>query len=343
MGSSRPVRRLSFLGEEYVGGDYLDVLALPGREPEMAGEMIKHLLKERSFDILDLDGVAADSPSLSQLVWYFATDVEHRYQYQLAPRDLCPRVRLDGAWEEVLKRSIRASSFGKALRKLQKMPDFSFRTVTDAAEVGAAFDRFRALHEKARTGRGGSDAMGHPILENFQREAALRLARAGLLQFAELWVEGECRASNYLLMGPGRCYAYQGGYDPAWYKYSVGLVLDGLALEQALDRGGKFMDFLRGAEIYKFNWATETRSTLTLRVANRRLPVKLLLARQRVGEAARSAIQAIAQALLPEQRLEALRHLHKSRERRRRLGALGEVSGQPDELLPLPLPQTHDS
>jgi len=56
-----------------------------------------------------------------------------------------------------------------------------------------------------------------------------------------------------------RFYFYQSGYDPAWRKYSVGLVTMGLAIKHALAEGAEEYDLLHGTEAYKFRWAKETR------------------------------------------------------------------------------------
>ncbi len=314
------VRCLSFLGEEYVGADYLDVLALPGREQEAATEIFKHLAQSASFDLLSLEGLAASSPSLPILVWQFGTDA--RFQYQLTPRDLCPQVRVTGTWEEVVQQSRRPHSFNKLIRRLRKIAGFDYRTITTAAEAGAAFERFLSLHQQAWQAQGGSDAMGHAALQGFHRDLVLRMARAGLLRFEELWIEGACRASNYAFSSGRRYYLYQGGYDPGWAKQSVGLALDGLSLEDAINRGVSVCDFLRGAETYKFTWANETHHTVTVRVANHRLPVKLLLAGEQLTIAVRLAVQAILQALCSEQMVKKARQLCRARDRKQKFNSV---------------------
>jgi CelD/BcsL family acetyltransferase involved in cellulose biosynthesis len=310
------LRCLSFLGEEYVGADYLDVLALPGREQEAATEIFKHLAQSASFDLLSLEGLAASSPSLPILVWQFGTDA--RFEYQLTPRDLCPQVRIAGRWEEVVKQSRRPHSFNKLIRRLRKIAGFDYRVITTAEEASAAFERFLSLHEQAWQAQGGSDAMGHPALRGFHRALVLRMARAGLLRFEELWIEGACRASNYAFSSGRSYYLYQGGYDPGWAKQSVGLALDGLSLADAVDRGVSVCDFLRGTETYKFTWANETHHTVTVRVANHRLPVKLLLASEQLTVAARLAARAILQAVCSEQVMKKLRQLCRARNRKQK-------------------------
>jgi CelD/BcsL family acetyltransferase involved in cellulose biosynthesis len=152
--------------------------------------------------------------------------------------------------------------------------------------------------------------MGRPALQAFHRDVVVRLAEAGWLRFEEIWAEGACRASIYGIdAGEAYCF-YQSGYDPDWAKRSVGLVCLGLSIEEALERGVRRYDFLRGTETYKFDWASGTRETVAMRVAARGIPSTLLLAR----EGAEAAARAAAHALLPNAAVDLLRRLRRSRE-----------------------------
>ncbi|HKQ30314.1 MAG TPA: GNAT family N-acetyltransferase, partial [Burkholderiales bacterium] len=49
-------------------------------------------------------------------------------------------------------------------------------------------------------------------------------------------------------------------------KYSVGLVMTGLAIKSAIEEGAHLYDFLLGDERYKFLWAREQRELVRLGV-----------------------------------------------------------------------------
>ncbi len=296
-----PVRRLSFLGEDYVGADYLDALVLPGREQEAADALFRHLAKDASFDLLDLKGLAEDSFSLSSLIWHFGAEAKFGYQQTL--RDICPKLVLQGDWDEILSRSKRADNYRRRLRQLRALTGLERHVITEPELAAEAFDRFLALHERRWAAQGGSEAMWHPAVKGFHRDVVVQLARTGLLRFEELWVEGACRASIYGLDDGHRFCFYQTGYDPSWSRHSVGLVCLGLSIEDAVKRGVKLYNFLRGAERYKFDWASETRNTMAVRVTNNRLLVRWLIVREHIVMAAREA----AQSVLPEQVIKLLR------------------------------------
>lgn len=283
------MRRLSFLGEEVGGADYLDALALPGYELDVANAFLAHLEKDDSFDLLELDGLPADSASLPLLTRYFADNL--RFRLQVLPRDLCPQIRIDD-WEDVLRQSQRVSYFNRSAKRLRKLPGYEFRVITQAEQLSDAFERFLKLHEMAWASRGGSGATGTPEQKAFLREMMRRMTPAGWLRFEEVWIEGECRASLLGLESGERFYFYLNGYDPAWSKYSLGFTVLWLSIESAAHRGIKVYDLLRGSEPYKFFWANSARATVTARVLSRSLPAKLFLVREQMAM--------IGRILLPE-------------------------------------------
>ena len=291
------VRRLAFLGERLGGSDYLDVLALPGYEQKCADALFNHIARHTEFDLLELEGLASDSQSLPWLTLRFGETAN--FKCRLTPRYVCPQVRLDGSWEEVLRRTQRPDYFGRCINRLRKLRGFDYRVVTSADEAVDAVERFLTLHELSWAHRGGSVAVLLPEIRSFLRDVAPRLARPGWLRFEEIWIEGECRASLFGIdVGERHC-LYLSGYDPAWSKYSLGFALIGLSIAGAVERGKRYCDLLRGSEAYKFEWANETRATIAAQLASGSLAARLAITSDHLEEAARAA----AQALLPERAL----------------------------------------
>lgn len=97
-------------------------------------------------------------------------------------------------------------------------------------------------------------------------------------------------------------------------------MLFGLSIEHAIRRGVKQYDFLRGAEAYKFDWATTTRETVSVLITRRNLPAMLFTARQQMQVVAQMAARVVAEALLPEQMIERMRRRLRSRRRESRFG-----------------------
>ncbi|AKU90662.1 GNAT family N-acetyltransferase [Vulgatibacter incomptus] len=302
------IRRLSFAGERLGGADYLDVLALPGRHAEVTRAILERLATEPSFDLLELDGIASDSPTLPLAREAFGSN--EAFSLRTFDRWNCPRIGLDGGFATVLAQSGRGDNYRRRLRQLKALKGFEHRAVTGTKDAKPAFERFLELHERRWADQGGSDAMGRPSVRAFHRETVERLAGAGLLRFDELWAEGGCRSSIYGIDTKGVFYFYQTGYDPEWARRSVGLAILGLSIEAAAGRGARVYDFLHGEEAYKREWARDIRKTVSLRVAAKGLGAAFLLSR----EAAESAARAAARSVLPDFAVEGLRRWRRARE-----------------------------
>lgn len=253
------LKRLGFIGEANGGADYLDLIAKREDKLEVLAVIFKFLKAESNFDVIELENLSSDS----EIVKSCQTDA------RFSEGSVCPQIDLSGGWEAVLKQSRRADNFKRRLKKLEKIEGFEFRSITSPDEISEAFERFFNLHEKRWLESGGSELSGHPRLVSFQREAVLSLANAGLIRFDELWAEGECRASVYGLDDGKSFYYYNSGYDLDWANRSVGLVLIGLSVKNAIERGNSLYDFLRGDENYKFDWANRQTKLVTVNLSRK--------------------------------------------------------------------------
>ena len=89
--------------------------------------------------------------------------------------------------------------------------------------------------------------------------------------FAQGWVrlftleaDGVPVAVLYCYAYAGHYYFYQGGWDPTYAPYRVGLVLMHNAIVHAVAEGAHIFDFLRGEEAYKDRWATRRTTSVRL-------------------------------------------------------------------------------
>ncbi|HEX8264209.1 MAG TPA: GNAT family N-acetyltransferase [Pyrinomonadaceae bacterium] len=261
------LKRLAFIGEAQGGADYLDLIAKPEDKIEILSAILDFLKKENCFDLICLENLASDSATADFLLNFNEPQTKHRLRRAAQTTAVCPQVELSGNWETTLKQSKRASNFKRRLKQLEKMPGFEFRSVTSPFEAADAFERFYRLHEKRWLKSGGSELSGHPRLVSFQRDLVPALAQAGFIRFDELWVEGECRASVYGLDDGRAFYYYNSGYDLEWSSRSVGLVLIGLSIKNAIERGNSLYDFLRGNETYKFDWSNKQAELVTVKLS----------------------------------------------------------------------------
>jgi CelD/BcsL family acetyltransferase involved in cellulose biosynthesis len=315
------LKRLGFIGEAQGGADYLDLIAEPENKSEIYDAIFEFLKKENCFDLICLENLAGDSEASGFLQNFNQGEAEPAFRYNAHASAVCPQIDLSNGWESVLKQSKRAANFRRRLKQLEKMPGFEFRSITSAPETAEAFERFFFLHEKRWLKNGGSELSGHPRLVSFQRDLIRAMAETGLLRFDELWVEGECRASVYGFDDRQTFYYYNSGYDLEWSRFSVGLVLIGLSVKNAVARGNSLYDFLRGDETYKFDWSNRKTELVTITLSRGTISALLY---EKINRASHR-LRRVSKSALPSGLAETLRARRRAWKRNRQLKSKAEA------------------
>jgi len=125
--------------------------------------------------------------------------------------------------------------------------------IATPATVEADLAVLFALHEKRWKNREQAGVLD-PTARRFHTIVAPRFERAGLLQLITIGAGGSPIAVYYGLLHAGRAYAYLGGFDPLFVRYSPGTLALAAAVEEARAAGAHRLDFLGGREAYKYAW-----------------------------------------------------------------------------------------
>jgi CelD/BcsL family acetyltransferase involved in cellulose biosynthesis len=123
--------------------------------------------------------------------------------------------------------------------------------VTDAAEADAMLDRL--FHLMRISNHHKEEFLQRPDMVAFFREMTGAMAAEGMLRFYFLTFDGEAVASVLNFDFGGRLFMYNSGYDPAYAHYAVGLMSKTLLIRDAIENGRSCVDFMRGAESYKYD------------------------------------------------------------------------------------------
>ncbi len=280
-------KTLRLLGSVGGGADYLDIHAT---DAGVCGALFHKAISHFRPDRLILDDLLESSPSVPIAAGTGDALVEHRFD--------CPHLPIDRPWEAFLKGAPRRENLRRRLRWFAAQPGFRIRSDGSVEAVSLFLERFRRLHGARWSEAGGTQAFSDPRLVAFHEAIAPRLARRQELRLWTMEVAGNVIAVAYGLEHEGRALYYQCGFSPDWAAKSAGLVLLAAFLEDAFHRGLSEIDFLRGSEDYKRDWATASRRTVRVDVAltaqgqlARRLETQFLRAR-------RAAHQALPQTLL---------------------------------------------
>lgn len=258
-----PVRRLRLIG---CGGDTAPDDLQPLVDPVLAAEAVPRLLAELGrlpdWDACLLEHLHADGPWAAEARRQAPA---RRWRMDEGPRAAIRHVQLPSSWDAYLAQRSRErrTALRYARRRFMALPGAGWRTCTEA-DLDDGIDRLQSLHHLRWNGRSAQFAFSSQAYRAFHREVMHALQRAGRLRLHLLDCDGRSVAAMYCLQLDGTTSHFQGGFDPAYAKYSPGQVLMGLAFEQAIAEGCERFDLLRGDHAYKAEWADEQRLTTTL-------------------------------------------------------------------------------
>ncbi len=180
-------------------------------------------------------------------------------------------------WDSYL--AMRSKKFRKQIRgnerRLLRDHDMTLRSATEATLEADLSELFR-LHDMRRAESGGSS------LDDRSRQALTAFAAAaqqrGWLRLNLMEVDAK-PISGFFGWRVGQTYAsYQGGFDPAWAKSSVGVAIESMNIRNAIEEGAGEYDFLLGTEDWKRRFTDEMRPTQTAVLLRARRPTRLLVA-----------------------------------------------------------------
>ena len=115
------------------------------------------------------------------------------------------------------------------------------------------------LHRLRREPLGGSDGLGDDRMVAFHDAFTARAQRAGWLRLYRLVLDGAVVAAVYGAAVGDKFYFYQSGFDPAFGRHSVGLLILAHSIRDAIGEGLAEYDLLHGNEGYKYQWAEHER------------------------------------------------------------------------------------
>ena len=273
--SKVPVREIRFLGTGGdVSPDYLDIISLGDREDEAADAFTQYLMNRKDWDVLSLTDLLPTS---------FAARLLQKSAFNcgliVKTRDcaICPYIQLPLSWEEYLCGLGPNMRYNvkRRIRNLDKAFKTRYFVWEDRDCLKDAMERLAKLHIRRWLDRSHSHSFSSPEYNAFHQAVASDFAGRGWLSLSCLELDGQIAGMFYDYHYGGKMYYYQGGFDPHFSKYSLGLVLRAHVIRQAIEGGTKEFDLLKGAYEYKYLWTAHDRTTMTLAIGKKSLAAKL--------------------------------------------------------------------
>lgn len=250
---------------QLVGGadvsDYLDLVAVQGREEEawMA------LLQSRAAERVEwaMHAVPASSATVTALPQLAAACGLTAWA---TVEDRCPILALPPAWETYLA-SLSGKHRHELLRKMRRLerdaPDARVSSASAPAEIEARLGEFLDLHRRSRTGKA---RFMDGRMEGFFRRVLTAFAERGAARLWFLDAASGPIAGFVTLEWDGTVGLYNSGFDPDRASLSPGVVLLAQVIRDAIARGRRTFDFLRGEERYKYEFEPVAEAVHAVRV-----------------------------------------------------------------------------
>lgn len=298
-------RVVRFLGSGEVCSEYLSLLVEPGREPEVLAAVASWLgesatadllpdLRCDRWDLLDLQAVDAEDAVIGNL----AAALEQRsHSVFRQPGWPCWRAELPNSWDEFQARL--AGRFRRRLRAFERrFADGTVvtRCIQSIDDLAAARANLVLLHQRRRRQLGQAGCFASSRFTDFHDEVMPQLVATGQFLMTSIEIEGRTVAVDYGFPGRDGLYCYQAGIEPEALQHSPGHMSHYVLFRRAIERGARFVDFLRGNEPYKADWAAEPRPTLELRIVPPRIGARLRHGLWRTGKRVKHWIKKLRKA-----------------------------------------------
>jgi len=248
-----------------VGGadvsDYLDLLADEGREEEVWTALLQARAADR--DVWQLHAVPAASPTVTMLPTIAATC---GLSASATVEERCPVLDLPGSWDDylaTLPSKHRHELQRKTRRLYREAPDAHISGVRARDEIDTRLGDFFDLHRRSRVGK---ERFMDARMEKFFRRVLGELADLGGAALWFLDLPSGPAASFVVLEWDGIVGLYNSGFHPDRATLAPGLVLLAHLVEDAILRGKRRFDFLRGEERYKYEFGPAAEEVFGVRI-----------------------------------------------------------------------------
>ena len=223
-----------------------DLLLSPGEEPSVGMALAAQV--PASADLVDLYGL----PTHSRIAEALGPSLEVVERVEAPVLDLTP------GWDAVYHEKTTSKKRNLHRRRRRQLAELGRLEVVVARgleELGPALEEAFRLHALRWEGRPDGSGFITPTGKLFHREVLPALVDLDVARIVLLTLDGRAVAFHYYLAFESRMYVHRLAFDPAFARFSPGLVNTLDTIEAAAAEGLTRVEFLGGAERYKIELA----------------------------------------------------------------------------------------
>ncbi len=234
----------------------------------MAG-WIQQQSVDKSFDLIDWDGLDVDDPLVEQLIGALTVAGMSRRDLPIEASWVVKLPRDWNSFEKSINKSFRRK-VQKALRneQLSGVEVLTLKTETEFRENWSTLVR---LHEARRESMDQIGCFQDAGFSEFLLQAISSMAERGGATVLLARKNGVPFGMIMLLFGGRQAYMFQSGFDPAQRQLEPGHLMATCATRHSIEQGISHFDFLRGDEPYKARWTAVRQPMFRVRIVPRRL------------------------------------------------------------------------
>ena len=253
------IRDLNFIGTGagIKTSEHLDLFARRNYERAVAEACAAFLLQRQDWDRLWLWNIPEHSKMLPHLQQALGEST------RVAACDHPHYIDISSDWETVKQSWTRKFGYNieRCTRNLAKQHQAEFRRVQRLEELDPALDNFVRLHQLRWQSKGHSGSFAYPRFEAFLRDTMRQALLENRLGFWTYSLDGQCVATLLAFLDNGIAHYFQGGFDMAYAKHSLGSVMIAQCIQACTeDPALREFDFMGGGAPYKDSWTKSTRT-----------------------------------------------------------------------------------
>ena len=275
------INLLRFIGT--LDSDYLDFIVKRGYEEPVVDFFLNDFLNDHPrIGIAELECINERSSTASYLM---AGLPSARFDVSIEEK-VCTYIEAPTSWDAYLATLSPKMRYyiRRKERKLNRDFKVTIAVIRDAKQLDARMADFFAQHQQRwnRVGRPG--AFFSNAFQRFHKDISSTLFKLGILNLYYVELDDKPVGSYYMFKYEGALHFYLSGFDPAYERYSLGVVLLAQAVKDTIDDNLKEVDLMREPYGYKLKWAPRKRLNRTFTLIRKKGPAKGCFALQRITE-----------------------------------------------------------